>query len=92
MAADQKDAGHRHGVTGHWLHPIGVGCSLVAVVDAVVTYAASDQARPRTLALSLAILSVVVLVVGWPRFQLMGRVDAVVLIGLDAWVLTTLAS
>jgi hypothetical protein len=78
-------------VIGAWLHTIGVGCALMAALDAVVTYAAADQARPRVLALCLALLSALVLVVGWKRFKLMGRVDAVVLIGLDAWVFTSLA-
>ena len=78
-------------VIGAWLHTIGVGCALMAALDAVVTYAAADQARPRFLALSLALLSALVLLVGWKRFKLMGRVDAVVLIGLDAWVFTSLA-
>ena len=76
--------------TGSWLHAIGVACALFACVEAVVTFASPDQGRPRVLALSLALISAIVRLVGWSRFRLMGRVDAVVWIGVDAWVLADL--
>jgi hypothetical protein len=41
------------------------------------------------LALCLAPISIIAFVAGWQRFKLMGRVDAVALIGLDAWVLAS---
>lgn len=73
--------------TGSWLHTIGVGCALVAGFDALITIAAADQERPRILALLLAFVSAIVLLVGWSRFKWMERLDAVAMIGLDAWVL-----
>jgi len=77
----------RRDVRGDLLHAAGVACALAAGFTAIVTFAVPDQERPRVLALSLALVSIIIFLAGWRRYKLMGRVDAVVLIGLDAWVL-----
>ena len=72
---------------GRLLHVAGVVLAFIAIIDGVVTIAGPDQMRPRVVALALAALSVIACVAGWRWFGTMGRVDAVLALAADGWVL-----
>ena len=72
---------------GPLLHLAGVALAFIAVVAAVATIAGPDQVRPRVVALVLAALSMMACIAGWRWFKTMGRVDAVLALAADGWVL-----
>lgn len=65
----------------------GIALAFLAVVEAVVTYAAPSQQRPRVLALVFAATSLVLCGVGWRWLPWSPRFDAVLAMAADVWVL-----